>query len=327
MPGIKIARGTDPFKKYWWVLLLAFGAVGGWVCLPALDGAGGGSAVPTQESGLKTADQSLDSAENPAGAPGSALDMPGVHTRAADGSTMASSLYQAPDDASVAASTAIVTPGSTFADALRDITRASAAKATVAASAGKGGWGEAAQRGFTAPKANFGAMSGFGGGSGSAASASSGGAAGGGAVSGFGGKGPNTGVSFAKGLKDDGSAAAPGAPNVAMRSLENAKLASVNAAGAASNDVARAAGGASFDGGGGGGRIAGGGAAEGATGGVYGKLDAAPANLKQNDPKLNQSKITPPPKPVPVPPQQNMMQQMMMQMIMSIAMAGIMAIL
>lgn len=326
MPGIKIARGTDPFKKYWWVLLLAFGAVGGWVCLPALDGAGaGGGAAPAQESGLKTADQSLDSAENPSGAAGSALEMPGAHKKAADASGMGSSLYQAPDDASVAASTAIVTPGSTFADALRDITRASSAKAAVAASAGKGGWGETPQRGFTAPKANFGAMSGFGGGSGSAAASSGGGAAGG-SVAGFGGKGPNTGVSFAKGLKDDGSAAAPGAPNAVMRSLENAKTASVNAAGASSNDVARAAGGASFDGGGGG-RISGGGASEGATGGVYGKLDAAPANLKQNDPKLNQSKITPPPKPVPIPPQQNMMQQMMMQMIMSIAMAGIMAIL
>ena len=326
MPGMKIARGTDPFKKYWWVLLLAFGAVGGWVCLPALDGAGSGG-VTTQETGLKTADQSLDSAENPAGAPGSALDMPGAHKRAADGSTMTSSLYQAPENASVASSTAIVTPGSTFADALRDITRASSAKAAVAASAGKGGWGEAPQRGFTAPKANFGSMSGFGGGSGSAASASSGGGAAGGTVSGFGGKGASTGVSFAKGLKDDGSAAVPGAPNVAMRSLENAKSASVAASMAGSNDVARAAGGATFDGNGGGGRIGGGGAEAGSAGGVYGKLDAAPANLKQNDPKLNQSKITPVPKPVPIPPQPNMMQQMMMQMIMSIAMAGIMAIL
>lgn len=328
MPGIKIARGTDPFKKYWWVILVAFAAVGGWICLPVLDSPSTGSSSSGggfQEGGLKTADQSLDSSDNPNGAQGSALDMPGAKAKAG-GQSMASSLYQAPDGPVVAASTAIAPAGTTFADALKDITRASSAKAAVAASASKGGWTEAAQRGFTAPKANFGSMSGFGGGSGSSAGLSAaGGAAGSNSAGSFGSHGPNTGVSLASGLKGDDKGE-PGSPKAVMHSLENARSASIAAAGAGSNDTARGSSGSSFDGNAGAAKVIGGGAAIAGTGGVYGSLDSAPMNLKANDPNLNQSKLTPPPTPVAMPAQQDQMKQFLMQIIMGIAMAGIMAL-
>jgi hypothetical protein len=329
MATIRIARGTDPFKKYWWVILVAFGGIGGWICLPAMNGASGGASAAPQEAGLQTAEQSLDSADNPAGAPGGAinLSMGGGKQKKTDNASV-SSLFQAPEEKPAAAPGLEPAPKN-MADALKDITRASAAKASVKAAASAGGWGEQAQRGFTAPKASFGGMSGLGSGSGSGASSnSSGGGFGGTAVGGFGGKNANTGVSFAKGLKDDGSGSAPtGSKGAVMKSLENSRGASVGAAMQSSNDASKGQSGSTFDGGGRGGAVAGGGAAVGASGGVYGKLDSAPANLKANDPNLNSQKIQAPPTPTPnVAADPNAaMKAMMMQMLMGVVMAGIMA--
>ena len=326
MASVKIASGSDPFKKYWWVILVAFAGIGGWICLPAMDSGTGGSSIAPQESGLQTTEQSLDSAQNPAGAQGSALDLTmGASHKRKDEAAM-SSLYQAPEEKKIAAATPAPADAPKFADALKDISRASAAKASAKADAS--GWGEKAQRGFTAPKAAFGGLSGLGGGSGSgASSSSSGGGLAGSAVGGFGGKNANTGVSFAKGLKDTGSGSEASGSKAIMKSLEAARGASVGAAVQQSNDAAKGMSSASFDGGGKGGSIGGGGAAQGASAGLYGKLDSAPSNLKVNDPNLNNKKIEAPPTPIAAPATDPnaQMKQMVMQMLMSVVMAGIMA--
>ena len=173
MTTVAIARGSDPFKKYWWVILLVFGAIGAWICLPLMGSATGSGSVSAQEGGLKSSDQSLDSIRNPNGAPGGAVDlsMGGSYRKKASDGGMVSSLYQAPEEQAGSAGTSL-TPaaGQSFADALKDISRKSASAASDKTQAS--GWGEKAQKGFTPPKGNFGAMSGFSGSSGSGASRS-----------------------------------------------------------------------------------------------------------------------------------------------------------
>lgn len=310
---VTIKRNNDPFKKYWWVALLGLGAIGGWVCLPLLGG-GTGESVTVTEGGLESTQQSLDSINNPSGAPGGAIDLSmdgSGPKRKAEGGGMTSSLYQAPEEAPApaAAAGAVSAPGAAFADALKKV--AEKKSASVDAS----GWGGAkAQKGFNAPKVNLGAMSGLGGGSssGGSASASSGGSSGGGKVSAFGSAGPKTGESFAKGLGD----APPDDPKLAggksasLNALQGASNASVSAAKQMSFDASRAMSGTSFDGGQGrAGAGGGGGAAVGGGSGVFGNLDAAPKNLKVNDAKLNESKITPPP-PKVVPPEKDMLEDL-----------------
>src|SRR5581483_4545521 len=108
--NIKVQRGSDPFKKYWWVLLVIFAMGGVWVCGPALQGGGGpvtGGAGGPGEGGLKSADgSSLDASANPSGAPGGAIDlsMDGAARRKKGEASglMTSSLYIPPDDATAA---------------------------------------------------------------------------------------------------------------------------------------------------------------------------------------------------------------------------------
>lgn len=317
MTTVAIARGSDPFKKYWWVILLVFGAIGAWICLPLMGSTTGSGSVSAQEGGLKSSDQSLDSIGNPNGAPGGAVDlsMGGSYRKKSSDGGMVSSLYQAPQDHAAGTS---LTPaaGQSFADALKDISRKSAA----AAKPGDSGWGEKAQKGFTPPKGNFGAMSGFSGSSGSGASASA--AGGGGVVSGFGSSKANTGVDFARGLKDQG---ADGKGGRAMGALQNAQAASVAAARQGSGDAAVAMSAATFDGSNGSGRVVGGGAGT-SGGGVYGSLDAAPMNLKINDPNLDAHKVDPPPTPMPKDETDpnDKMRQMVMQMLIQAVVGGLM---
>lgn len=327
MPTVKIARGTDPFKKYWWVILLGFGGVGGWICLPMMDSSVGSGSVAPREGGFKS-EQSLDAINNPTGAPGGAINLSmdgtGPYKKRGGDGPITSSLYQAPEDKAAAASPEAPKPANNLANALKDITKQSAAHAS--ASVDPSGWGgQKAQKGFTAPKAGFGAMSGLAGGSGSGAAAVSGGG-GGGTFSGFGSQKANTGVTMAKGLKDDGSGEIGGGKNKSLNALQGAQSASVNAARQQSNDAASAMGGASFDGrGGGGSSINGGGAGGGGGPGVYGSLDAAPANLKVNDPNLDKRTVN----PVPTPEKKDAtdpndkMRQMVMQMIIMAVIGGL----
>lgn len=318
--NLKIERGSDPFKKYWWVLLVVFGGVFGMVCLGSMSGGDGGSASASDaEQGLRTADgrSSLDPTENPAGAPGGAIDlsMGGLGKRKGNDGPITSSLFLAPDEPAASTATAVASVGGGsrgLADALRDISRSRAADPT--------GWGgQKAQRGFksasafAAPKANFGGLSGLGGGSSaSAASVSAGSLSGGG----FGSDGrQRVGISSARGLQDDGK----GDGTTGFHALKNAARAMGLAARSGDLGSAMAMGGRTFDGGGGGGRISAGKGTM-AEGGVGANLTAAPVNLKANDPKLDDFKYEPPPATDSGPAvdknaQLKQMEQMMMMMV------------
>ena len=112
--NVKISRNNDPFRKYWWVVLVGFGLVGAWVCLPLME-SGTGSVSGT--AGAKSAEQSLDSVNNPSGAPGSAVDLSmdgtGAYRKKGSEGPIASSLYQAP--AEVSSSSGSASTGFKFA--------------------------------------------------------------------------------------------------------------------------------------------------------------------------------------------------------------------
>ena len=314
-----MARGADPFKKYWWVILVGFGGIGAWICLPLVMDAGIGSGSVKASEGSLSA-QSLDNLERSTGAPGKAMDMPGGAYAKRAGSTMKSSLYEAPPEEKAAETPAApAAAGGSLADALRDVAKSGKASASVDPS----GWGGAqATKGFTAPKAAFGSMSGLGGGSsGSGASSSGMGAAGGSSFSsgGFGGRNADVAFTQTKGLQN-ASAAGGGR---AMGALESARGQAVAAAKAGTGDAASNMASRGFDGGGGGGAI--GGNMAGTSGqGVYGSLDAAPINLKANDPNLSTEKFEPPPQPQKTPEPENPMKMMMMMMLMQVVMGGLM---
>ena len=316
MMSVKIERNTDPFKKYWWVLLLVFGGIGGWLCLPYMDGGIGSGRVSAPQEGSLRGTQSLDSVANPSGALGGPVDLSMSGSRKKSDGGMTSSLYQSPDEDVKPATPAAPAAPATLADALRDVSRKSA-------SADATGWGgQTPQKGFTAPKANFGAMSGFSGSSGSGASSSH---SAGSSVTGFGAQKVDTGFSAAKGLRGDGSDAGNSAKGKAMGALEGAKNAATSANRQLSNDAARAGAGTSFDGSGGGGAIGGGGAAGAGGSGMYAKLDSAPINLKANDPKLDQRKVDPPAAAkAAVADPNDQMRQMVLQMVLMMAISGLM---
>ena len=149
-----------------------------------------------------------------------------------------------------------------------------------------GGWGEKAQRGFTAPKLAGGSLSGMG-----AAGGGRSGSAGGG-TSAFGSSNANIGFAGTKGLS--GSVAdveVANAKGVAM--LKATAAQSQLAASNRSGDDARSALSKAFDGASGGSKI-GGKSGAGLSGG-YAALDTAPVNLKLSDPKLNDKKLEAPP--------------------------------
>ncbi len=279
MNTISIKKGSDPFKKYWWVILLGFAGVGAWICMPLMDTPIGAGSVSTR--GLKTGDQSLDAQAGLA--PGSAYDlsMTGAYGRKKDGGAEpTSSLYQPPAEAGAGAAA----PGAplnasasaSFADALREVSRKTDAS----------GWGGAkAQKGFTAPKGNFSTLTGLSGGGGSGAT--SGGTSGMGA---FGTKTAQTEMGKTRGLGAGGGDGGGGGKPV-MSALKGAASTGQNAMMSKSADVARGMAGTNFDGSRGGNAI-GDGKGQ-ALGGSYSELDSAPANLKVNDPNSNQYKIEP----------------------------------
>lgn len=307
---IKVSRNSDPFKKYWWVLLVVLGVLAVVACLPSLNGSSGGGVADSAagEGGLRTADGggSLDPTANPDGAPGGAVDlsMDGALGHHRGEEQIMSSLYQAPGGADLASSGGKTSPGAggagkkKLADALRDITRRSAASASV----DPRGWGgEKAQRGFTAPAANFGSLPGL-----DAASGSSGGTSFSGTVGdsgltggGFGNFHAQTGTALTRGLGDDQQDIAQGrSANAALASLKTVSNAQNAAARQNVADLASAMSARSFDGSSAGGSmIGGGGGASDAAGGID-SLAAAPANLKANDPHLDSFKFDAAPAPV-----------------------------
>ncbi|MBI5631057.1 MAG: hypothetical protein HY921_09250 [Elusimicrobia bacterium] len=289
--SIGIRRDNDPFKRYWWAILLGFMAVGGWLCLPFLDSSGA-STPALKEGALKSSEQSLDAVQNPSGAPGSAVDLSmegGAYKKKNLDGPIASSLYEPPPEEKPAGSPAgagAAPASSNLASALTQVSQ------KTSASADPTGWGgRQAIKAFTPPKASFGSLSGLGSGGGSTGASSSGG--GSFSASSFGSSRANTGLESTRGLHGN-PGDMKGAP--AVKALQTAQSQGVSAAAQRSNDAAAAGGGYSFDGSGGrGAGIPGQGSATGGASSLYADLDSKPMNLKANDANLDKKKIEPPP--------------------------------
>lgn len=279
---ITIRKSEDPFKKYWWVILLAFGGVGAWVCVPMMDTPiGAGS--PGMERGLRPADQSLDALDNPQGAPGGAVDlsMEGAYRRKSSGSEMTSSLYQPPPETSAAGSPiGSEAPAASFAQALKAVADRRASKDESA---------QAARKPFNPPRANFSGLSGFGSGSGGGSGAAF-------KTGAFGTAKPNVGFATTRGLGGFSDGAAGGRAPV-MASLKGAKAAGQSASLQQKGELAKALASTRFDGN----RVGGGLISAEDTQSLGGSgvgEDATPMDLKENDLSANSYKYEPVPQAV-----------------------------
>jgi len=284
-PRLSVGAADDPFKKYWWVILVMFALTAAWLFLPILDAPVGSAHVDPSKAGPNpNAEQSLDAVEAANGAGGAAIDL------SMDGSkkhkdkseeSFESMLYQPPPEAGAAAPGAPLGASAnltTLAQQLKDVGAAGAVKSKDAA-----GWNEKAQAGFASPHLGGSGLSGAGSAGGGGAGASAG-------VSAFGASAAQVSMGSTRGLKeDDGEKAAAGG----MAALRGAAKAATAAAASKSNDTARAGVGSFFDGSKGRNSAIGGGPD--IAGASYAALDAAPANLKLNDPKLNEKKLDAPP--------------------------------
>lgn len=282
--AVAVGNADDPYKKYWWAILAGFGLTGAWLCLPMMETSVGSThidaAKPVADASL---DQSLDAAVNPSGAPGDALNlsMDGTYRKKKTGENITSMLYQASEDPKAAAGSLAASAGSASSSA-------SLAKALKAVGDKKdSSWGgEKAQRGFSSPKLAGGSISGLGGSAaGSSASAGSGAGA-------FGSHVANVGYSSTRGLRDDGGADSSKSGGIAALK-QGAKLA-VNAASQSSADAASSGLSRAFDGSKKQNAISAGGKS-GADAGLYSSLDAAPVNMKVNDPDIAKKEFKEPP--------------------------------
>lgn len=278
---VAVGRADDPYKRYWWAILAGFGLTGMWLCLPMMETSVGSTRVDAgklAEGGL--AEQSLDAAGQD-GSTGDALDLSMGGTsggRKLDGA-VTSMLYQAPEDPQAAlgapSGTASGASG-TLAQSLKDVGDKKDAS-----------WGgEKAQRGFSSPRLAGGALSGLGGSAGaSSASAGSG-------MGAFGSRDAQVGYSSTRGLRDEEGAGQ--AKSGGMAALKQAAQVSANAASQSSGDAASSGLSRAFDGSKAQNAIGAGGK-KGADAGLYSSLDAAPVNLKANDPKLDKKEFKAPP--------------------------------
>lgn len=279
-PRYAVSDADDPFKKYWWAILMGIVFTALWLLTPMLGEKSVGSTAidtttPKVEEGVE---QSL--ASDPGD--GINLSMEGTgHKRKEDG-VLGSSLYQpAPEDAAPTAATAGTAALGSSAGSASGGTLAGALKKV---SESNGGWGEKAQKGFNLPKLAGGSLSGMGAASGGRAGSASGSSA-------FGSSNAKIGFAGTSGLS--GSADVDvAAHSKGVAALKAAAAQAQAAADKKSLDDSRGSMSAVFDGAKGGSKIGGGANAMGA---AYAALDAAPANLKQADPKLNEKKIEPPP--------------------------------
>jgi hypothetical protein len=305
-----VGASRDPHKKYWWAILGGFILTGVWLCLPSMETSVGSVHVDTTTKAsidASSAEQNLDSADNPNGAAGGALDlsMDGAKRKSKSDEEMTSMLYQGSSEPGAAAAgaplgTATAASSASLAQQLKD-----AGKPKDAA-----GWSEKAQAGFAAPHLSGGALGGLGSASGGS-SASAGGSGGA-----FGFRGANVGSESAKGLHDDGSAET----SAGFKALKSAAGSVGGPSLKGSSEDMHAAGSAVFDGKKGN-VIAGKGTGAFASAGSA--LNAAPANLKQNDPTLDVKKLPDPPAaPTPASTGSNMAQQML-EMVAMAAVGGI----
>jgi hypothetical protein len=308
---MNIKKGNDPFKKYWWVILLGFAGVGAWVCMPLMDTSVGSGSV--HKHGLESKNQSLDSMANPSGAPGSAYDlsMDGAYGKKKADGEPSSSLYQAPPESEpgAVAPGAPLAPGASasFADALKEVSAKTAAAS----------WGGAKpQVAFTPPKGNFSSLSGTGSStSGSGASYSPP------AIGAFGTSNAQTGMTTTRGLGSALGAGGPGATPI-MSALKGAASQGQAAQMNKSADASHAIAGGAFDGRGNGSAIGGGPSTS--LGGTYLGMDSMPANLKPNDPNANDYKVdAPPPAFAAQMSQSQQMQQAIMMMVVSAVVGGV----
>jgi hypothetical protein len=304
-PRRTVGSASDPFKKYWWAIVLGFVVTAGWLFLPALEApVGSGHYDSSKGAPNPNAEQSLDAVEAGNGAQGGAIDlsMDGAKKRKDKSEeSFESMLYQpAPEAAAAAAAPGAPLSASSgsLAQQLKDVGAAS--KITEKKDAA--GWTEKAQSGFASPHLGSSSLSGGSSAGGGGSSASAGGNA-------FGTSAAQVSMGATHGLKDDGGdKTAIGG----MAALRGAAKAATAAANSRSNDAARAGSGAMFDGSKGRNAAIGGGPD--IAGASYAALDAAPANLKLNDPKLDEKKLEAPPAKIDTSASSDNTKQMMMMM-------------
>jgi hypothetical protein len=270
-PRYTVSDADDPFKKYWWAILLGIGFTALWLLTPMLGEKSVGSTVV--DTGRPKTDAGVEQSLGPDAAAGGAMSMDGTGSRRKEDGPLGSSLYQAPPEEAVAA-TNTPAPGATLADALKKV------------SDGDGGWDEKAQKGFSAPKLSGGSLSGMGAASGGRAGSASGG------TGAFGSRNANVGYANTQGLSSGGANAPAASNSKGMAALKAATAQSLAAAGNSSNDGARSSLSRAFDGAKSAGKIGGDGAA---LSGNYAALDSAPVNLKVSEHKLNDKKFEAPP--------------------------------
>ena len=300
-----VRTAQDPYKRYWLVLLAGFGLTAFWIMLPMMQpGVGSVHVSPPSAATDASVEQNLERSGGGVSAPGGSLTAGSLSQQGAVGSM----LYQAPEGSGASAAGAPLAGGAaaaSLAQQLKDVGKAQDAS---------GGGGEKAQRGFEMPHLSGGGLSGLsGGGGGSAPTA--------GVNSAFGAQ--NAKVDFVPGQGLSAAAAKGG--DGAGQALRAAAAASSLAAAQRSGDAAVGGLANVFDGSAK--RNAIGGAAGAAAGGAYAALDAAPANLKANNPdQFDKKDIGEPPPSAPPPEDQAAKQaSQMKQAAMTVAMMGMAA--
>ncbi len=275
-PRYAISPADDPFKKYWWAILMGIVFTALWLLTPLLgEKSIGSTAIGAGKPAMdENVEQNLSVAATD---DGGALSMNGAGSAKKDEGRTGSSLYQAPLESSSAATKSAAplgaASGSTLAGALKQVSES-------------GGWNEKPQKGFSAPKLAGGSLSGINAASGGRSGSASG-------TNAFGSKNATVGFESAKGLAGgNGEDAVAGRDSRGVVALRAASAQAALATRSASGDDARSSLSKIFDGAKGGKAIGGNSAL---LPGGYAALDVAPVNLKLNDPKLNDMKITPPP--------------------------------
>ena len=274
----KLQDADDPYKKYWLMILIGLGLTGAWLCLPLMETSVGSTRVDTSKPSFDpNAAQSLDSVDNPSGAPGVNLTIDGTSKKSKSDEPVQSMLYQAAPEAP----TGVTAAGAPVASAAAASAPSLAQQLKdVADKKNPSGWAESASRGFNSPRLN-GSLSGV--------STARGGSSASAGVGVFGSKVAQ--VTFENGNSlQNISVDKPAAAGAALRKAAAlSQMAAMNRSG----DAAVGAGSRIFDGSKNSsisGPVSGGAGA-----GEYSALDTAPVNLKLNDPKLNSKEIKAPP--------------------------------
>ena len=222
-PRYAVSDADDPFKKYWWAILLGIGFTAMWLLLPMLgEQSVGSTKIDTAKPKSDAAVEQNFSSE---GGEGSYLSMDGAVKKRKDDPLFSGSLtFPTPEGGETPADGK--TAGAAAAGGAAGATSGSLASALKQVASENGGWGDKkAQRGFDQPKLSGTGMSGLGSASGGRA-----GSAGGG-TSAFGSGNANVGFGRAGGLsgtaKDDiapeAKASVAALQAAASKSVEGAK--------------------------------------------------------------------------------------------------------